>query len=260
MAGQLSMFPDTHMAEVMRLVDAGALFAVSHSGGKDSQAMTIRLRALVPDDQLVIVHAPLGRVEWPGTIRHIRETTPGLPLVLAPLASGKDLLERVEERGMWPSPAQRWCTSDLKRGPIERELRRYLARHPRYGNKIVQCMGMRAEESPGRAKAAVWRYSGRNSKAGRSWYDWLPIHGMAEREVYAAIRDAGERWHWAYDEGMSRLSCSFCIMANRSDLRTAARLRPGLFAEYVQLEERIGHTFSPSLAPLSVICNGGGKA
>ena len=56
--------------------------------------------------------------------------------------------------------------------------------------------------------------------------------------------------HPAYGMGMSRLSCVFCIMASRADLRTAAQLQPALYARYVDLEERIGHTLSPSGRPL----------
>ena len=82
----------------------------------------------------------------------IRATLPaGVPLILAPVTSGKTLLHSIEERGRFPSPAVRWCTSSLKRGPIERELRRYLKAHPRFGGRIVSAMGMRAEESAARA-------------------------------------------------------------------------------------------------------------
>ena len=52
----------------------GALLAINHSGGKDSQAMTILISRIVPRDQLVAVHAPLGEIEWQGTIRHIQQT------------------------------------------------------------------------------------------------------------------------------------------------------------------------------------------
>ena len=149
------------------MIRDGALVAVSHSGGKDSQCMTILLSRLVPRDQLLVVHAALGTVEWPGTIEHIERTTPpDVPLILALTASGKSLLERIEERGLWPSSSARWCTSDFKRGPIERELRRYLKAHPRFGGRIISAMGMRASESPARAKKSAWRYNERNSRAG----------------------------------------------------------------------------------------------
>ena len=54
--------------ECRELVQRGALVAVNHSGGKDSQCMTILLSRLVPREQLLVVHAPLGEVEWPDTL------------------------------------------------------------------------------------------------------------------------------------------------------------------------------------------------
>ena len=213
--------------------------------------MTILLAHIVPRDQLVAVHAPLGEVEWPGTVEHIETTLPkDVPLILAPVASGKTLLDRVEERGKWPSNSIRWCTSDFKTGPIERELRRYLAAHPRFGGRLVNAMGMRADESPARARKIPWRRNERMSVAGREVFDWLPVFDLSTDEVFGVIRDAGQSPHWAYAAGMSRLSCSFCILAARADLRRAAELRPGLYARYVDLERRINHTLSPSRIPL----------
>ena len=61
-------------SECRQLVRRGALVAINSSGGKDSQAMTILLSRIVPRDQFIVVHAPLGQVEWPGTIEHIERT------------------------------------------------------------------------------------------------------------------------------------------------------------------------------------------
>ena len=236
------------------MIRAGALVAINSSGGKDSQAMTVLLSRIVPREQLLVVHAPLGEVEWPGTIEHIKSTLPhGVPLILARTSSGKSLLESIEERGRFPSPSVRWCTSSTKRGPIERELRRFLRSHPQFGGRLVNAMGMRAEESAARARKLPWKRSDRNSKAGRSWYDWLPIFDLTEDQVFDVIRAAGQSPHPAYGMGMSRLSCVFCIMASRADLRTAARLQPALYARYVRLEERIGHTLSPTGVPLPAL-------
>jgi DNA sulfur modification protein DndC len=69
----------------------------------------------------------------------------------------KTFFDMVEHRGMFPSPSTRQCTSDLKRGPIEREIRRYLKAHPEFGGLVVNCMGMRAEESPGRSKLQTFK-------------------------------------------------------------------------------------------------------
>lgn len=243
---------DLQVAEsIKQLIARGALFVVNHSGGKDSQAMYLVLRDLVPREQLAIVHADLGAVEWAGAISHILATTAGEQLHVC--RARRNLLQMIEERGMFPSPEQRQCTSDLKRGPIERTIRGITRERQAKGvaswGLVVNCMGMRAEESAGRAKLTPFKLSVRNSKAGREWYDWLVIHDMAEHEVFAKIAAAGQRPHIVYSLGMRRFSCVFCIMASEADLKTAARLAterpellndPHLYRRYVGLERSTG--------------------
>jgi 3'-phosphoadenosine 5'-phosphosulfate sulfotransferase (PAPS reductase)/FAD synthetase len=255
--------------QIQDLITRGAMFVVNHSGGKDSQAMYLKLRKYVPQSQLVIVHADLGAVEWAGAISHIKATTGDEPLHVC--RSRRTLLEMIEERGMFPSPEQRQCTSDLKRGPIERTIRQLVEERVAkfvgvpvalsrrvYGRKdalkagcglIVNCMGMRAQESSGRKKLPVFKFSSRNSKAGREWYDWLPIHDWTEDQVFAEIKAAGQEPHLVYKLGMRRFSCVFCIMASEEDLKTAARLAterpellndPELYRKYVGLEKSTG--------------------
>lgn len=236
------------MAAVADLIARGALFVINDSGGKDSQAMKIKLRAMVPARQLLIIHAVLPEVEWDGVPEHVERYAGDAPVIYA--HARKTLFEMIEHRGMFPSPANRQCTSDLKRGPIEREIRRYLKAHPEFGGLIVNCMGMRAEESTGRAKLVPLKLNAGNSKAGREWYDWLPIHDLAEAQVFDAISAAGQEPHWAYRAGMSRLSCCFCIMASQADLTTAAKLKPDLYRRYVETERRLGFTLSMSRKPL----------
>lgn len=236
---------------IRRLIDRGALFVVNHSGGKDSQAMYLHLRTFVPANQICIVHADLGEVEWAGAKEHILGTTNGEPFHAC--RSRRTLLQMIEERGMFPSPQQRQCTSDLKRGPIERTIRGICQERKAAGIEawglIVNCMGMRAEESSSRAKLKTFKLSTSNSKAGREWYDWLPIHDWTEREVFARIAEAGQKPHIVYQLGMTRFSCCFCIMASEADLKTAARLAtqqpellndPHLYRKYVQLERSTG--------------------
>lgn len=242
--------------KIRELAAAGALFVINHSAGKDSQAMAIVVRKVVPADQILVIHADLGRVEWPGNVEHIQSTIGDLPLIVTK-STNRTFWSLVRDRGMFPSPQQRGCTSELKRGPIEREIRRYLKANPRFQNTVVNCMGLRAEESSNRAKKAMLvnesereRLAGKKMSRGangREWWVWLPIHGMTLDEVWASIAGAGEKRHYAYELGMSRLSCSFCIMSNKSDLCTAARARPDLYREYVELEREIGQTmFGPA--------------
>lgn len=239
------------------VIGAPALVVVNHSGGKDSQAMLIKLLEFVPREQLVVVHASLGEVEWPGALELAEKqaTDAGLPFIVA--RSVKTFFQMVEHRfavrpgpnsPCWPSAANRQCTSDLKRGPIEREVRRLAKAHG--FSTVLTCMGIRAQESPRRAKQIPFRRNERNSIAGREWFDWLPIHSMTREEVLRTIADAGQSPHWAYAAGNDRLSCMFCIMGSRKDLKNAARHNPTLLAKYVEIEERTGYTMHQSRKPL----------
>ena len=94
------------------MIRAGALGAINSSGGKGSQAMTVLLSRIVSREQLLVVHAPLSEVEWPGTVEQIESTLPdGVPLIFAPVSSGKSLLDQVEECGKFPGIRQRLCTA-----------------------------------------------------------------------------------------------------------------------------------------------------
>lgn len=229
-------------SEVQEIVAAGGLVVINDSAGKDSQAMKALLMESIPHDQLLLVHAPLEGEEWEGTLEHIERYQGDVPLILA--HATKTFEQMVERRGMFPSPQQRQCTSDLKRDPIDREIRRYLKANPRFGGRVVSAMGLRAEESSSRSKLASLKKNNRNSAAGRAWFDWLPIHEMTKDQVFETIAAAGQEPHWAYAAGASRLSCMFCIMASVKDLQVSARLNPKAYAQRVALEKRVGHTIN----------------
>lgn len=251
MTQQLSLLPADNLVppQVHDFIRRGALFVIADSGGKDSQAMKILLHRHVPIDQLVIVHCDMHDMEWPGTELHVRRFSMGLPVHIAQARAS--LLQRVEERhamlqakgldvSPWPSPKQRWCTSDLKRGPMEKVVRRLSKATGR--KLIVDCWGERAEESTERAKRPGLHFHERNSVAGREWWVWLPIQPMLEAEIFETIFAAGQHPHWVYRRGMRRASCSFCIYATAADHAIAARLAPDLHRRYCDLERSTGYT------------------
>ncbi len=227
------------MTKILDLINRGALFVVSHSGGKDSQAMLIKVRELVPAAQILVIHADLPGVEWPGTEEHARRYVGDLEYLV--VSAKVTFMGEVERRQNWPSPKFRSCTSQLKQGPIEKAVRHHLKANGLTG-LVVNCMGLRAQESCQRAKREPLKLNEKNSKAGREWYDWLPIFEMSTDEVFETIRARGEVPHWAYGKGMSRLSCRFCIMASKADLRISAEQNPEAFQEIVETEKRIGKT------------------
>lgn len=219
--------------------DPTALFVINHSGGADSQAMYLTLKDKIPPERLVIIHAHLPGVEWDGTKEHVKETTIHELFIVE---AKKTFFEMVEHRQMFPSPEYRQCTSDLKRGPINKQI--IALGNQRGFTTVVNCMGLRAEESPKRARKKTFRKVKSYTNTKRAWYEYLPIHKLKKTEVFAMIEKAGQEPHWVYKAGMTRLSCCFCIMASRSDLMTAKRLKPALFAKYAETERRLNHTFS----------------
>lgn len=234
---------------------------VNSSAGKDSQAMLDFVveqcdQSLIPRNRLVVVHADLGRVEWPGTRALAQEQARhyGLAFVAVRRAQG-DLLEHIASRGKFPSPTARFCTSDHKRGQVMRVFTRLADASRRQGVarcRILNCLGLRAEESPARARRPTFSWNAAASNGRRLVEDWLPIHGWTTDEVWVRIRRSGVRHHPAYDLGMPRLSCCFCIFSPRAALLLAGKHNPELLAEYVAVEKQIGHTFRKEL-PLASI-------
>ena len=211
--------------------------------------MTAFVRQIVPAEQIIVVHAHLPKVEWQGTEAHVIDTATGLEYFK--VQARKTFFDMVEHRQMFPSPSNRQCTSDLKRDPINKLIRRIC--RERGINRVVNCMGLRAEESTARERKPILKLDKRMSKAGRHVLVWLPIHSWSTEQVFRCIALCGQRPHWAYEAGMTRLSCCFCIMASRQDLTTAARLQPALYRHYVATEKRLGFTLSPSRKGLEEI-------
>ena len=223
----------------------GAVAYVSHSGGKDSQAMYALVSRFFAPDRIVVVHADLKRAEHAGVQDQIRSTINHDLNVVS--ARGGDLLDRVLARHKkrpdvppWPSARARWCTSDLKRTPIDRFIRADIARRGR--TLAVNVVGLRAEESRSRKAKHPMTYNARLSRAGREVWDWLPIHHLTEREVYDVIADAGQTPHPSYAEGNDRLSCQFCILATANDLTLGAQRDPALYRAYRRVERQTGYT------------------
>jgi 3'-phosphoadenosine 5'-phosphosulfate sulfotransferase (PAPS reductase)/FAD synthetase len=220
---------------------------VNTSGGKDSQAQTDLVCTLADKvgmlDRVVMAHANLGAMEWPGTEELAREHAAhyGVRFEAVTRPQG-DLLSHVLKRRMWPSSKQRFCTSDHKRGQIATLFTRFTAEVGN-GARILSCMGMRAQESPNRAKLPVFQVDRRNTNTKRGVDIWLPLKDWTVDQVWARNRAAGTRHHGAYDLGMKRLSCVLCIFANRDSLLIAGKHNTELLREYVRVEAEIGHDF-----------------
>lgn len=225
------------------------VIVINTSAGKDSQAMMDYIVEIAKDqgvmNRVVAVHADLGRVEWKGTRELAEEQCAhyGIKLHVVRREKG-DLLTQIEEREMFPDSQNRYCTSDQKRDQISKVFTQIVS-ELNLGRqvRILNCMGLRAEESAMRAKKPAMIVDKRATNGKREITTWLPIHHWTVGQVWARIKLSGVRHHPAYDLGMPRLSCVFCVFAPKAALMIAGKANPELLAEYVRVENKIGHTF-----------------
>lgn len=223
---------------------------VNTSAGKDSQTtldVVVHLaRAQGVFNRVVAVHADLGRMEWKGT-RDLAEHQARLYGVRFEVVRRErgDLLAQVSKRGKWPDRGNRYCTSDQKRDQITKLFTRLSREATQLGRRvrILNCMGMRAGESRDREKLAPLALNRRASNGRRTVLNWLPIHAWSANDVWGNIKRSGIPHHPAYDLGMPRLSCIFCVFSSRPALILAGKHNPELLADYVAVEKRISHRF-----------------
>ena len=246
--------------EITSAMDRGAALAISISGGKDSQAMAKALVAWSKAEgywgvnEIFAVHADLGRMEWRGEyatepVVAAQAADLDLELHIVTRTDGRDLLGRIKDRRakmaeegkdapFWPAPGPlRYCTSDLKREPINKLLRGW--------SHVISAEGIRAEESDFRSKKACWTPRKRITTKSREAHTWHPILDWTEEDVWACLGGRmGPNVHPAYGLGNERLSCALCIMGSDPDLVNGARNNPELFNELLEMERDSGWRFT----------------
>lgn len=258
------------------------IILLNTSGGKDSQValdeVWHRAQAAPRTDGLprwfVAAHADLGRVEWEGTRALAQKQVEQYDDVSFEVVSRDgDLLDQILDRRVsldakgkfdapaWPSSQARFCTSDQKTGQVTklmtRLVREYKAATGFTGQvRILNCLGIRAQESPARAKKVAFGTDSASNGL-RQVDRWLPIFDMTEDEVWARIKATGIPYHPAYDLGMSRLSCVFCVFASKRDLTIAAKHNPELAREYVEVEIQVRSTFRADLSMADIVAASG---
>lgn len=220
-------------------------YVISFSGGKDSSAMLAYLCETQPDAAKYIVMADTGfeHVKYTPAVEWARRIAGMFDLPLHVVRNpNKTFLSMVEARRMFPAPKYRQCTSDLKRGPIEKFIRNEVAERV-----IYNCLGLRAEESPSRARRATLSTNVELSKNGREVWDYLPIHDWSTTRVFQYLAEKKIPLHPMYQH-LSRFSCRVCIFMREHELRQVQRHDPEAFEAIASLEERIGFTMRDGIS------------
>ena len=233
------------------------LIIVNSSAGKDSLCSIFEICRLAteqnfPFSKIHISHQELGEAEWKDTSALVQKQADlfGLPVHYSRRRNAEGveetLLQYAERRGMFPSNKQRWCTSDFKRNVGARLV---TALTKGLGDcKVLHVFGFRSDESAARKKKEVFTVNEKLTTNKRQVFDFLPIHHWSTMQVWKTIKENKLPYHFAYDLGMPRLSCCFCIFSPLDALVIAGKHNPELLQKYVEVEERIGHSFKADLS------------
>jgi 3'-phosphoadenosine 5'-phosphosulfate sulfotransferase (PAPS reductase)/FAD synthetase len=121
--------------------------------------------------------------------------------------------------------------------------------------RLLNLIGLRAEESPARARRPPLAIDDAASSGRREVTECLPLMRWRLEHVWERIANsiAADLAHPAYAAGMPRLSCSFCVLAPKAALIRAAQLRPDKARQYAQLERRIRHSFKATLSMAEIV-------
>ncbi len=248
--------PVATTSEIDDLLKQDAVVCQGLSGGKDSVSCLLavhrHLNSIGHKGPRLAIHSDLGNVEWEQSITKCQEVADllGWELIIVRRAAGgmmqrwsvrwQNNVQRYKDLSCvslilpWSTPSMRFCTSELKNAPIRSELRR---RFPT--SNIVNATGIRREESPNRAKMPVAKLDPAGARKGYVAYQWNPIIDWKIQSVWDEISNAGLEPHEAYSRyNMSRVSCSFCIMSNSSDMYNSSTCEANqpVYRKMVELE------------------------
>ena len=221
-------------------------FVVNHSGGKDSTRMLGFVRNKFRDSPTHVVMADTGfehqrPISAADFARH-RCAEFGLNLTVVRNPK-RTYLEMVERRGMFPSPEKFIRTLPHK--------------------VIVNCIGIRAEESHSRSRLAPLAMNASLTTREGTVYNWLPIFDQSLADVLA--------WHWVnavrlhpvyvpeyHKDGttggyLRRLSCRVCIFSTDADLRAIYENDRVAFEQVSHLETKLGYTMRPGASLVQIV-------
>ncbi|MEW1760409.1 phosphoadenosine phosphosulfate reductase family protein [Streptomyces cyaneofuscatus] len=245
------------------LIRAASALLVQSSAGKDSVVALARVvrwaTAAGCLDKVVVVHADIGQdAEWPGVRDLARQQAERYGLRFVVVKAPDGFLGMVEKRGLWPDAQNRLCTSTLKRDEAAKFFTQIVDELGLDEQALlVNCLGIRADESPSRRKKHELAIDHRASNGRRLVLTWHPVFHLSETEIWQEIVDNGLDYHPVYDTLIPRLSCIFCVLASFDVLVRAVRLCWVWGLEtpktYVDLEDRIGHRFKNKFSLAEVV-------
>jgi 3'-phosphoadenosine 5'-phosphosulfate sulfotransferase (PAPS reductase)/FAD synthetase len=210
--------------------------------------------------KVVALHAILGTAEWPGVaeLAERQAAREGVRFITVEAPGG--LLGLVRQRRMWPDALRRLCTATLKRQPCGKAITQLVQELGVTGRPaiVLNAIGLRAEESPDRARRPMLDLDMRASSSRRLVLARHPLLHTTQATLWQTVAREGLEYHEVYDALLVSLSCMFCVLAGVRHLIHAARVATAMGLEattalFTNLEAEIGHTFKQGITLAAIV-------
>lgn len=140
----------------------------------------------------------------------------------ATVASGNPFYDLAMLKGRFPSAMARFCTTELKVNVIKQFIADILST----GEDVDNWSGVRAEESPKRAKLTEREFFFADSQSGAESWHFRPILKWPSQDCFSIMKRHGVKPNPLYLKGFSRVGCFPCINCRKSELREIATQFP----------------------------------
>lgn len=145
--------------------------------------------------------------------------------------TGNPFLDLCIFKGRFPSTKAAFCSTTLKRETIQYQVYFPLIEQ---GYKIICWQGVRADESPERAKLPI------SDNIGDGVTNYRPIHKWTAKDCFDMHRKHGIEPNPLYKMGMGRVGCLPCINCRKNELQAIAKRFPEEIDRIEEWERIVG--------------------
>lgn len=137
--------------------------------------------------------------------------------------TGNPFLDLCIWKGRFPSSKAAFCSEELKRNPIIRQVQNPLLDA---GDDVVSWQGVRRDESLRRSTLPERELKLRREDTGAELWNYRPILDWTAADVFAMHDKHGVMKNPLYSQGMGRVGCMPCINCRKDELLEISRRFP----------------------------------
>ena len=137
--------------------------------------------------------------------------------------TGNPFLDLCIWKGRFPSSKAAFCSEELKRNPIIRQVQNPLLDA---GGDVVSWQGVRRDESLRRSTLPERELKLRRDDTGAELWNYRPILDWTAADVFAMHDKHGVKKNPLYSQGMGRVGCMPCINCRKDELLEISRRFP----------------------------------